>query len=227
MRKLAVGLGLAAGFGASILPMATYADDVVSDTDTLDVQVRVATIISMQLESHSTLGTRTTDCDSRDIVVDETTGDITDDGCTNVSDLDNQVKTTLLPSSADTSSMYTDIYVTTNSGRGYVLTLADADTNASLRLPNDTDTIAPISSLPVGGTNPGWAIHIAGDQSGDVDVWRAMPISTGTPITVKSYSATRETVTRDKSTVTYGVATSSSQGSGLYTDTVTYTATAN
>ena len=224
MKKLAVGLGLTAGFGALLLPMATYADDL-SATDTLDVEVRVATIISMQLESHSELGTRTTNCDSRDIETDPDTGEIIDNGCTDVGDLANQVKTTLLPASADTSSMYTIIRVSTNSGNGYTLTLADADTNADLS--TGTYTISPISSLPVAATNPGWAIHIDGDQESDVDIWRAMPISTASPITVKNYTATYEPVTDDQSKVYYGVATSNDQGSGVYTDTVTYTATAN
>ncbi len=230
IQRLAATLGIAASFSAVFLPMTTFADELTA-TDTLDVQVNVAPIISMRLESHSAIGTRTTTCDSRNIVVDEQTGEVTDDGCVDA-DVDddgigdnNEVRTTLLPASADTTSMYTNIYVTTNSGSGYTLSLIDSDNNNSLS--TGTYTIAPISSLPVASTNPGWAIHIDGDQAQGVDVWRAMPAAGSSAIIVKNYQATRQTVTEDLSKVTYGVATSNDQGSGTYTDTVVYTATTN
>lgn len=189
----------------------------------------------MRLESHSDLntGTRITDCDSRDNTTDPVTGDpvshcvdtdIDDDG---VGD-NNEVHTTLLPASADTTTMYTNVYVTTNCGSGYTLTLIDSDNNNNLS--TATASIAPISSLPVASTNPGWAIHIDGDVDSNTgaDIWRAMPASTGSAITVKNYTPlTPSTVTEDLSKVTYGVATSSDQATGTYTDTVVYTATTN
>lgn len=231
IKGLAATLGIAACFGAALLPLTSYADDL-SASDTLDVEVNIAPVISMRLESHSAVsGTRTTTCDSHDNTVDPDTGetvshcvdaDIDDDG---VGD-NNEVRTTLLPASADTTSMYTIIYVTTNSGDGYTLTLNDSDTNSDLS--TGTYTIPTIAALPVASTNPGWAVHIDGEQISGVDVWRAMPISTASAIIVKNYQPDpKATVTDDQSKVTYGVATSNDQGSGLYTDTVVYTATTN
>ena len=219
IKKLALGLGLAAGFGAAILPLTTYADNISSSAN-LDIEVNIATVISMTLESHSAAGTMTLVCNSADVVIDENTGAVTDDGC----DGDEQeVSTTLLPNGADTTSMYTNIYVSTNSGSGYTLTLTDTDNNTNLQTPAG-DTISPINVLPVGGSNPGWAIQVDGESS-----WQAMPANNSvSPIVVKNYSPDpAATVTNDLSKVTYGVAASSDQATGIYTDTVTYTATAN
>lgn len=218
IKKLAASLGIAASLSAVFLPVATFADGEVSDSDTLDVQVNVATIISMSIQSHSTeLGSRTTNCQSHD----PETGEPLDpaDQCEDVSSLANQVKTTLLPSSADTTSMYTDIFVSTNSGAGYVLTLADEDTNTSLA--TASATINTAAGLPVAGT-ASWAVSIDAGTT-----WLAMPASDATPITVKNYAASHDLVIEDQSTVRYGVATASDQATGTYTDTITYTATAN
>lgn len=219
IKKLAVSLGIAASLTTVALPAVVLADDdePISASDTLDVQVNVATIISMSLQSHSALGNRTTNCNSHD----PETGDPLAPAvqCEDVSDLPNQVKTTLLPSSADTTSMYTDIKVSTNSGAGYVLTLADKDTNTNLA--TASAYIATAAGLPTAGT-ASWAVSIDSGTN-----WLAMPASNGTPITVKNYTATHDVVVEDQSTVRYGVATANDQAAGTYTDTVTYTATAN
>ncbi len=206
IKTLALALGTTAALGVAILPLAAYAETM-QDTATLDVNVNINSIISMTLESHSAAGTKTTDCDS---VSESCTGD------------EQVVRTTILPNSADTTSMYTNIYVSTNSPDGYVLTVADSDNNANLETAGG-DTIAPISSLPAGGTNPGWAVQIDGQSS-----WLAMPTSSGTAITIKSYAPSPKAVTtNDLSRINYGVATSNDQATGTYTDTITYTATAN
>lgn len=218
IKKLALGFGIAAGFSAAILPMATYAEEITA-TDTLDINVNIATVISMRLESHSAAGTKTTTCDSTQVVIDENTGDIVDNGCTG--DVQ-EVRTTLLPNSTDNSSMYTNIYVSTNSGDGYMLTLKDSDNNTNLQTTSGS-TIATIASEPLGGTNPGWAILVDGESS-----WQAMPAGSSTAIVVKNYTPNpKATVTDDMSKVTYGVATSSDQDTGVYSDTVVYTATSN
>ena len=134
----------------------------------------------------------------------------------------NSTNTTILPNSADLTTMFTNIYVSTNSPEGYTLTLADADNNANLQTAFGA-TIAPISSEPAGGSNPGWAVRIDGEST-----WQAMPTqSSGNVITVKNYSPSPKAVTvNDHSEVFYGVAASTNQATGTYTDTVTYTATA-
>lgn len=237
MRKFALGLGVVAGLAMSILPLGAYADDdpdLMKAKDELLVRVNVAPVISMRLESHYNIGTETVvteTCNSVDIVAADPENNIeASDGCTGD---DQEVWTILAPGQADTSSMYTNIYVSTNSLSGYTLTLIDADANTNLVSENN-DTIATINSLPVGTTNPGWAIHIDGDTSEGTDVWRKMPKNKTetTPaeaaITVKNYTPATPAVTQnDMSKVTYGVAASSDQAAGTYHDVVVYTATAS
>lgn len=138
--------------------------------------------------------------------------------------------TTILPSAdnldtsqeaTDITDMSTTISVSTNSPDGYVLTLADSDNNASLQTSGGA-TISPISSQPAGGSNPGWAVQVSGQST-----WQAVPTqSSGNTITVKNYTPSPKAVTNnDTSKVYYGVAASNSQATGVYTDTVTYTAT--
>lgn len=218
IKNIAAGLGLAAGFVALVAPMTTFADDL-SGSDTLDVEVNVNTIISMRLVSTSAAGTKTTTCDSRNVVIDDNTGEVTSDSCTGD---EQSVSTTILPSSADTTSMTTNIYVTTNSADGYSLTVIDSDTNNSLQNLAG-DTISAISSLPAGGTNPGWAISSDNGTS-----WQAVPVSTASALVIKNYSPSPKALANDdQSTIRYGVAASETQATGTYTDTITYTATAH
>ena len=123
--------------------------------------------------------------------------------------------------------MYTEAFVSTNSLGGYSLSLSDSDTTNALTVSATGDTIAAINSEPVGGTNPGWAIAIDDDVQGWVSAWYQVPISSATALTLKTHTPSPAAVTIDSRTkVTYGVAASSSQPTGIYTDTVVYTATA-
>lgn len=223
IKNVAAGIGLAAGLLVAAAPMVAFADGP-TGSDTLDVEVNIATIISMRIVSVSPdSGTKTTTCDSRNVVTDPNTGEITDNGCTG----DTQsVKVSLLPSSSygtgASDNLKTDIYVSTNSADGYSLTLIDKDASNSLTTTGG-DTIAAISSQPAGGTNPGWAVSI---DSGST--WQAVPVSTGSAIVVKNYTPDPKAITNeDQSTIKYGIATSTDQATGVYSDTVVYTATAH
>lgn len=209
IKNIIAGLGIVASLGVVAAPLAVYADDPNHNPNTVTAVINP--VISMRLvstDSSSTSDPDETECQSQRTPA--CTGDT------------QSVHTTIMPSADDTSSMYTDIYVSTNSTAGYNLTLADADGNTSLQTPAG-DTIATISSLPVGGSNPGWAVRIDG-----ANTWYAMPTSTSnTPITVKSFTPSpAAVVVEDHSKVYYGVAASSTQASGTYSDTITYTATA-
>ena len=225
IKTLSIGLGVVAGLGAAILPLTAYADGEPSASANVDVNVRVATVISMALDTHSQTAaggsTGELTCDSTAVVADDpsTSGvDESDDGC---SGTDQVAAINILPNTADLTTMYTDIYVSTNSAAGYTLTLIDADSNANL-VNSDSDTIATINTTPVAGTTPGWAVSINGGST-----WQKMPNSTETAITVKNYTPNPAAVsTRDQSTVNYGIATSVAQPTGTYVDTITYTATA-
>ncbi len=203
-KTVVAGLGIVAGFATSIAPLAAYADEV---TNPNTVTAVLNDVISMSLESHSTLGTKTTTCESQKVT--PCSGD------------EQIVSTTILPNAADTTSMYTIIKVNTNVTAGFNLTMKDADNYNSLRTTNG-DSIAAISSLPVGGSNPGWAVRID-----DSSTWNAVPAANASSsLTVKTHQPNPAAVSVNvQSRVTYGVAASSSQPSGTYTDTVVYTAT--
>ena len=223
IKKIVASLGVVAGVGASLLPMAAYADpgDYAQASEDLTVNLLVNSVISMTIKSYSgdpaTLN-GTTKCDTYD------GGTAT---CTTTGD--QKVETTILPSQVDNTSMYSDIFVSTNSVAGYTLKLIDADEVTSL-VSAAGDTILATSNIP-STSNTGWAVSI-----GDTNVWQAVPnnvsatdptIVAGTPITVVNYTPATPTVTNDhQSTVHYGVAATASQPVGTYTDTIVYTATA-
>ena len=205
IKAVVAGLGIAVGLGVAVAPLTTYADDVVTNPNTVTAVLN--DVISISLESHSTLGTKTTVCESQNVP--SCSGD------------EQAVSTTILPGADDTTSMYTIITVNTNVTSGFNLTMKDSDTNTNLQTTND-DTIAAISSLPVGGTNPGWAVKIDDQTS-----WNAVPASDAvSPLTIKTHQPNPAAVSVNvQSRVTYGVAASNLQPSGTYTDTVVYTAT--
>ena len=209
IKSVIAGLGVVAGFGVAILPLATYADDdptpAVADGEST-ITANIYDGISLELVSSGSAGDKTMICDSE-----------TDPQC---SGEDQIVSTTILPSQADLTSMYTDAYVSTNNLAGFTLTLVDADDDNSLATTSGA-TIAAISSQPVGGSNPGWAVKID-----DGSTWYAVPAdNSGSSITVKTVTNPGAVTVRSHAKVTYGVAASSTQAPGLYRDTVTYTAT--
>ena len=223
IKNFAMGLGVVAGFGISILPLTAYADpgDYAQASEDLTVNLLVNSVISMTIKSYSgdpTALNGTTDCD------DYNNGTA---ACTTTGD--QEVRTTIAPSEVDNTSMYSDIFVSTNSTAGYTLKLIDADENTSL-VTAAGNTILATSGTP-STSNTGWAVSV--DNSG---VWQAMPnnvsatdptIVADTPITVANYTPSSPAVTHERqSTVHYGVAATDAQPSGIYSDTVVYTATA-
>lgn len=222
IKKIVASLGMVAGVGISLLPMAAYADpgDYAQASEDLTVNLLVNSVISMTIKSYSgnpVALNGTTECDNYSGT----------SSCTTTGD--QKVETTILPSQVDNTSMYSDIFVSTNSVAGYTLKLIDADEITSL-VSAAGDTIVATSNIP-STSNTGWAVSV-----GDTNVWQAVPnnvsatdptIVAGTPITVTNYTPATPTVTTEhQSTVHYGVAATASQPVGTYTDTVVYTATA-
>lgn len=206
IKNVVLGLGAVAGFTTLVAPLTAYADDVINNNPNTVTAV-LSDVISMSLESHSTLGTKTSTCESQRTPA--CTGD------------EQIVSTTILPSADDKTSMYTVITVSTNVLNGFDLTMKDSDNNTNLETTNG-DTIATIGSEPVGGTTPGWAVRID-----DQTTWNAVPAANAaSPLTIKTHQPNPAAVSINvQATVTYGVAASSTQASGTYTDTIVYTAT--
>ena len=133
------------------------------------------------------------------------------------------------------SSSSDTVTVNTNSSTGWTLTLSDADTNTNLVF--GANTMAAHSGTqasPTALANNTWGYRIdsvggfgAGptvaetNNASSTTTWAGVP-SSASPNTIKTSGTT---ATNDTTTVWYGVRTTSSQPSGVYTDTVTYTAT--
>lgn len=128
--------------------------------------------------------------------------------------------------------------VSTNDTLGYTLQLADSD--ATTTLTSGANTIAASSgnqTTPVVQAVNTWGYRVdgvggfgAGPTSGQSSAaisgtikFAAMPAN-ASPNTIKT---TATTASNDTTTVWYGVAANTTQPTGTYSDTITYTATAN
>lgn len=129
------------------------------------------------------------------------------------------------------------ITVSTNDSLGYTLQLADAD--ATTTMTSGSDTLAASTgtqTTPVAQSANTWGYRVdgvggfgagptTGQSSGVIGALKFAGIpASGTPNTLKT---TATTASNDTTTVWYGVAANTSQPTGTYSDTVTYTCTAN
>lgn len=135
------------------------------------------------------------------------------------------------------SSASDTVTVNTNNAAGYVLTLADSD--ATTTLANGGNSLAAhagTQAVPTTLANNTWGYRVvsvggfgAGATSAETNVdtlaltWAGVP-ATGSPNTLKT---TATTATNDTTTVWYGAKADTSKPNGVYTGTVTYTATTN
>lgn len=135
------------------------------------------------------------------------------------------------------SSASDTVSVSTNNALGYTLTLANNDTNTNLvnganNIAAHTGTQASPTALAnntwgyrivsVGGFGAG-AYSAESDNASSTSTWAGVP-SSSSPNTIKT---TATTASADTTTVWYGVKATTSIPNGVYTDTVTYTATTN
>lgn len=133
------------------------------------------------------------------------------------------------------SSASDSVSVSTNNSAGYTLTLADSD--ATTTLVKGADTIAAHNGTfgtPTALGNNSWGYAIAGGSfdgsysalnnvTGSTTKWAGVP-ATGSPQTLKT---TAVTASGDATTVWYSVKADTTKPNGVYSDTVTYTATTN
>lgn len=146
------------------------------------------------------------------------------------------VSINITPTPAGVVSSSSDtVTVNTNSSTGWNLTLADNDTNTDLAFgANAFAAHAGTFASPTVLANNTWGYRIVGaggfgagaysgetNQAGSTSTWAGVT-SSASPVQIKSSGTT---ATNDTTTVWYGVRATSSQPSGVYTDTVTYTAT--
>lgn len=135
------------------------------------------------------------------------------------------------------SSASDTVTVSTNNALGYNLTLADSDATTTLASGGNTLTAhAGTQGTPTTLANNTWGYRVvsvggfgAGATSAETNVdslantWAGVP-ATGSPNTLKN---TGSTATNDVTTVWYGAKADTTKPNGVYTGTVTYTATTN
>jgi hypothetical protein len=139
--------------------------------------------------------------------------------------------------SAAATSASDTVTVATNSSNGYTLTLADADATTGLTSGGNTITAhAGTWASPTTLATNKWGYRVDGagtfgagptsaqtNQANLSGTWAGMP-ATGSAQTLKT---TGTTAAADVTTVWYGVKVDASQPNGVYSDSVTYTATTN
>lgn len=148
------------------------------------------------------------------------------------------VTANVTPTGAGAQTIASDtLTVSTNNTLGYTLQIADSD--ATTTLVSGSDSIAASSGTqasPVAQSANTWGYRVdglggfgAGPTSGQNSAaissltFAGMPANSS-PNTIKSTSTT---ASNDTTTVWYGVTADTSQPTGTYSDTITYTATAN
>lgn len=149
------------------------------------------------------------------------------------------VTANVTPTGAGAQTIASDtLTVSTNDTLGYTLQLADSD--ATTTLTSGANTIAASSgnqTTPVVQAVNTWGYRVdgvggfgAGPTSGQSSAaisgtikFAAVPANSS-PNTIKT---TATTASNDTTTVWYGVAANTTQPTGTYSDTITYTATAN
>lgn len=148
------------------------------------------------------------------------------------------VAVALTPTAGGVVSSASDaVSVSTNNGTGYALSLSDGDTNTSLVNGGNTITAhAGTYAAPTALAANTWGyrvVNVGGfgasaysaetNATGSTSTWAGVP-SSASPQSLKSTSST---ATNDVTNVWYGVKANTSITNGLYSDTVTYTATTN
>lgn len=150
----------------------------------------------------------------------------------------NTVALAITPTASGAASSNSDtVTVSTSNSSGYTLTMSNTDT--TLTLANGGNTIAAHSGTfgsPSTLANNAWGYRVDGvgsfgagptsaqtNQANLSQNWAGVPAN-GSAHTLKT---TGGVASADVTTVWYGVKTDTTKPSGLYTDSVTYTATTN
>ena len=146
---------------------------------------------------------------------------------------------TLTPTAGGVVSSSSDtVTVSTNNNAGYTLTLKDTDATTTL-VNGASNTIAAhagTTATPTALANGTWGFAVGGlgtfdatysaeaSNPSSTSKWAGVAASGGAAATLKTTSTT---ATSDTTQVWYAAKVNTSQPNGVYSDTVTYTATTN
>ncbi len=220
-KTIIASLGVVAGLGVAMLTLASYASETVSGN--VDVMVEVLPAIAMTIVGNN---------DGNTVVNSGTHGaiDVFNPAEAASSSIDGHTTpataTTTTSSSAwqilpnavkEGGAFKSTVTVYTNSVSGYTLTVKDSDTTTDLT-GTMTDTIPATSATTLTAGTAAWGYRVG--TTGD---WLAMPASTATAASIGSEDV--KTSNGTEYVVEYGVATAADQETGIYSDTIIYTAT--
>ena len=218
--KIAIAtLGTVASLGVAALPLTSFAAETVSGNVLLAVEVEpaIAMTIEGNNDGNSSYAASATGVSTYTPSALSTNDDFDgyDAAAGTAYDSSNlQLSSSyvaLLPNATATATSTVTVY--TNSTSGYTLAVKDADSTTALTNQSDATKTIPASATTTAGT-AGWSI--AGGTL-------AASAITAADQTVKQTNAA--TSGGDATTMTYTIATDTDQATGVYTDTITYTAT--
>ena len=224
--KIIAALGVVAGLGVAALPAFTYAAESVTGDVQVDVEVlpAIAMTITGNNDDSSNYDDGTTSYASVDNFAPATTSGTLDGHTIPATAVlgTSSSYTSLLPNAViEGDTFKSTITVYTNASAGYTLTMKDSDTTVALTHTNGSDTIPATAATTLTAGTAAWGYRVG--TSGD---WLAVPASdAASDASIKATSA--KTSGGDATTVEYGVATAADQATGVYTDTIVYTATTN
>ena len=229
-KTVLAGLGVVAALGVAALPLVSYATGPAVSGD-VKLAVEVLPAISMTISGNNDSGThkQTGDTTSYGAI------DVFSDGTNTAGSVDGH---TVAASTATTSSSYTSILpnakvdgnatngfgstvtVYTNNSAGYTLAVKDKDSTLALTNEN-SDTIAAGTNITAGTSNWAYQLQKSDGTAVETPAYAAITASDVTLVTRNT-----ETSNGSENFIGYGVSTANDQATGIYTDTIVYTATA-
>ena len=244
--KIITGLGVVAALGIAIVPASSFAADPYV-TGQVEVDVEVLPAIAMTITGNNDNGAsyggaydadtnpngfRSVDNYDHDAgATEEETGTVQGHASAHISGVSSSYAS-LLPNSVVEGAFGTNangfgstITVYTNNSTGYKLSLIDSDKTTDLTNSNN-DTIAAGTSIQAGTANWAYKIVSAAGTAVETPAYAAITAYGGTAATI-AQTGTETTTSGSVSTVAYGVSTNNAQPTGVYTDTIVYTATVN
>lgn len=222
--KLILGLGIITASSFAALPHLTHA----TNPDQIDITVSVNPIIALEISGNNDVSPYgpVTDISPDGVTVKDVSGNTISESIIKTSSSIARLTQHALVEGDDENGFLSTLKVTTNDQGGYTLKVA-AKTATDVNLTDDSnnsiDSVASATTLTAGDGK--WGLQAGDAYSGTgltTDSWS--PITTAGTI-VKTSGAITTPVKQDTTQVKYGVATTDAQPAGVYSATLSYTAT--
>ena len=211
--KIIAALGVIAGLGVAALPLGAFAE-----SQDVDVKITVKSSVSIAVEENDIPNPNFDPTQPED----PTTNPRTIKANDVVGEMENN---DVLEIAGGTT-----VKVTTNDAAGYIISVKDKDSDTNLNLAGGSDTFgafaSSIATLPAKGhnddTKAGWGIKSA--QATNVSFSGGYMGVTAANQEIRRKAGTAN---QDETSISYAFVSKVTQTPGVYSDTITYTATAN